>query len=123
MNANYAKGKLKLLLRDIDNYDDGEFWREMSRIAYGSTTGQPNAELLKLDSDRWNAFMNSPIRVLGMAGLDPDDPAQPSEHGKDGYAHFGCEIWTKHSGYTADRKDLLIGFADQAIRAQAKEGE
>ena len=46
MDTNYAKGKLKLVLRDIDNYNDGEFWRELSRIAYGSTTGQPNAEEL-----------------------------------------------------------------------------
>ncbi len=77
---------------------------------------------LKIDSGRWHAFLNSPIRVLGWAGLDAKNPTLPSEHGEGGYAHFGCEIWTKHSGYLADRKDLLIGFADQAIRAQAKEG-
>ncbi len=44
MNKGYAKDKLSLLLRDIDNFNDGELWRELSRIAYGSTIGQPNAE-------------------------------------------------------------------------------
>ncbi|WP_415912393.1 hypothetical protein [Neptuniibacter sp. QD37_11] len=75
---------------------------------------------LKLDSARWNAFLKSPIRVLGFAGLQHDDPTQPSEHGADGYAHFGCEMWTRHSGHKPDSKDLLIGFADQAIRYQAE---
>jgi hypothetical protein len=55
MDNNYAKGKLKLVLRDIGNYNDGEFWRELSRIAYGLTTRQPNAEELLKERDELKA--------------------------------------------------------------------
>lgn len=50
MNKDYAKEKLELLLRDLDNYNDGEFWRQMARIADGATTGQPNAEQLQKEN-------------------------------------------------------------------------
>ncbi|MDA3807697.1 MAG: hypothetical protein PF440_07275 [Thiomicrorhabdus sp.] len=51
MDINYAKDKLRLLVRDIDEYNDDEFWIQMSRIAYWSTTGQPNAEELLQERD------------------------------------------------------------------------
>jgi len=86
-----------------------------------------NTELdqLKLDAARWNAFINSPFRLFGFAGLDHDDPKKPSEKtGADGYAHFGCEMWTKHDGWQASTgKDVLIGFADQAIKIQTNQSK
>ena len=77
-------------------------------------------EQLQLDSDRWNALIHSPFRLFGFAGLSSDDPTQPDAHcGKNGYAHFGCEMWTNHDGWDAEiGKAILIGFADQAIRVQ-----
>lgn len=50
IDHNYARGKLKLLLRDLSNYNAGEFWREMSRIASGATTSI-HAEGLKAERD------------------------------------------------------------------------
>ncbi|RUR34509.1 hypothetical protein [Vreelandella nanhaiensis] len=50
MDHNYARGKLKLLLRDLSNYNAGEFWREMSRIASGATASI-HAEGLKAERD------------------------------------------------------------------------
>lgn len=75
----------------------------------------------KQDAARWNALINSPFRLFGYAGLNHDNPLIPCNNsGKDGYAHFGCEMWTKHSGWKAGAgKDILIGYADQAIKAQA----
>ena len=75
----------------------------------------------ELDADRWNALLNSPFRLFGYAGLDHKEPNRPCQKlGKDGYAHFGCEMWTRHSGWKAgDGKDILIGFADQAIKYNA----
>jgi hypothetical protein len=55
MDTNYARGKLQLVLRDLEHYNDEELWRELSRIAYGSTTGQPNAEELLRERDELNA--------------------------------------------------------------------
>ncbi len=76
---------------------------------------------LSIDAQRWNALINSPFRLFGYAGLGHDDPTQPCpDHGREGHAHFGCEMWTKHTGHDASQgKDILIGFADQAITAQA----
>ena len=76
-------------------------------------------EQLQLDSDRWHAFINSPFRLFGYAGLGHEDATQPCpKTGKNGYAHFGCEMWTKHSGWKHGAgKDILIGYADQAITA------
>ncbi|MGO3058308.1 MAG: hypothetical protein ACTID3_15430 [Halomonas sp.] len=48
IDHNYARGKLKLLLRDLSNYNAGEFWREMSRIASGATAST-HAEGLKAE--------------------------------------------------------------------------
>jgi len=50
MDHNYARGKLTLLLRDLSNYNGGEFWREMSRIASGATASI-HAEGLKAERD------------------------------------------------------------------------
>lgn len=50
IDHNYARGKLKLLLRDLSNYNAGEFWREMSRIASGATASI-HAEGLKAERD------------------------------------------------------------------------
>lgn len=76
-------------------------------------------KLLQLDSDRWNAFINSPFRLFGYAGLGHDEPNRPRQKtGENGYAHFGCEMWTKHSGWKHGAgRQVLIGFADQAIVA------
>ena len=76
---------------------------------------------LALDSKRWNAFINSPFRLFGYAGLDHKEPNRPDqETGKNGYAHFGCEMWTIHGGREAGAgKDILIGYADQAIKVQS----
>lgn len=41
----YVRQKLECLLRDLDSYTAGEFWREMARIAEGAT-GIPHAESL-----------------------------------------------------------------------------
>ena len=46
LDTNYAKKKLRTLLRDVDNYNCGEFWRQMSRIACGAT-GRDHAEELE----------------------------------------------------------------------------
>ena len=75
---------------------------------------------LNLDSKRWQAFIRSPFRLFGYAGLDHGTPTLPcKETGKNGYAHCGCEMWTKHTGYESSKgRDILIGFADQAIKAQ-----
>lgn len=75
---------------------------------------------LNLDSQRWQAFIRSPFRFFGYAGLDHGTPTLPCKKtGKDGYAHFGCEMWTKHTGYNSNAgREILIGFADQAIKAQ-----
>lgn len=45
LDKDYAERKLIVLLRDLNNYDAGEFWREMSRIASGAT-GSDHAEQL-----------------------------------------------------------------------------
>lgn len=37
MDHNYAREKLELLQRDLDRYNDGEFFRQMSRITEGAT--------------------------------------------------------------------------------------
>lgn len=50
IDHNYARGKLKLLLRDLSNYNANEFWREMSRIASGATASI-HAEGLKAERD------------------------------------------------------------------------
>ncbi|WP_193090824.1 Mce/MlaD family protein [Halomonas colorata] len=50
IDHNYARGKLKILLRDLSNYNAGEFWREMSRIASGATASI-HAEGLKAERD------------------------------------------------------------------------
>lgn len=42
----YARRKLALVLRDLNDYNADEFWREISRIASGAT-GLPSAEQLK----------------------------------------------------------------------------
>lgn len=50
MDHSYARMKLTTLLRDLDRYSGEEFWREMSRIAAGST-GASHAEGLLAERD------------------------------------------------------------------------
>ncbi|AIA76267.1 hypothetical protein FF32_15910 [Halomonas campaniensis] len=50
IDHNYAREKTQLLLRDLSNYNAGEFWREMSRIASGATASI-HAEGLKAERD------------------------------------------------------------------------
>ncbi len=45
MDHGYARTKLTQLLRDLDHYNQFEFWRQMSRIAHGATS-MPHAEEL-----------------------------------------------------------------------------
>ncbi len=76
-----------------------------------------------LDAARWRALLRSErIRMIGSAGLKASMPNH--------YAHFGMEIWTKHSrNYSPelierlDRenamgREWLIKYADIAIEAQ-----
>lgn len=46
IKRDYARRKLTQLLAELDQYTPGEFWRQMSRIAYGAT-GEPHAEELR----------------------------------------------------------------------------
>ncbi len=67
--------------------------------------------IVEEDAARWRAFIGSArIRMLGSAGLNGD---------RDGYAHLGLEIWTKHPGdCTADNKlarEWLIKYTDIAM--------
>lgn len=81
---------------------------------------EKRVEELQLDSDRWNALINAPFRLFGFAGMDCEDPTKAcGKYGLEGYAHFGCEMWTTHDGYDSETgKAVLTGFADQAIRAK-----
>lgn len=110
---NVLAQKLELLLREAKkDCKSGEVVElELVIEAYNQ---------LNLDSKRWQAFIHSPFRLFGYAGLNHDNPQLPDEgKGFNGYAHFGCEMWTNHSGWKDGAgKDILIGFADQAIKLQ-----
>lgn len=45
-DKNYARKKLKLVLRDLNDYTADEFWREINRVTSGAT-GLPSAEQLQ----------------------------------------------------------------------------
>lgn len=98
-----------------DNYRKGKRIEELEQ----------KIKELELDSARWNALIDSPFRLFGYAGLQRDDATKAcQDYGENGYAHFGCEMWTKHSGWEAGSgRDILTGFADQAILATKQEGE
>lgn len=51
-DKNYAREKLKLVLRDLNAYTADEFWREINRITSGAT-GLPSAEaLVELEAEK-----------------------------------------------------------------------
>ena len=60
MDHSYARSKLTVLLRDLDRYTGEEFWRQLSRIAAGST-GAIHAEGLKQQHDALCAFVNEAL--------------------------------------------------------------
>lgn len=55
MDHSYARAKLTTLLHDLDYYTGEEFWRQMSRIAAGST-GASHAEGLAVERDALATF-------------------------------------------------------------------
>lgn len=47
----YAREKLQHLVNNLETFNSGELWRELSRIAEGAT-GIPHAESLRRDLER-----------------------------------------------------------------------
>lgn len=78
----------------------------------GANTIDEHNELVR-DALRWRGLMASPaIRLFGSAGLKDGDVK------KSGYAHFGGEFWTIHSGRvssseeTVRNRKLITQYAD-----------
>jgi len=74
-------------------------------------------------AQRWDALLSSPaIRILGQSNVTKN----PSESG---YAHFGMEIWSIHSGRyygseeSAYGRDVLTAYADIMIKNNARASE
>lgn len=98
-------------ISDLDTlflYEIRKIAREAKR-ARNSTSAQ-----------RWDALLSSPaIRILGHSSVIKN----PSESG---YAHFGMEIWSIHSGryYGGEQiqqgRDILTAYADIMIRNNAR---
>lgn len=75
-------------------------------------------EDIEQDAARWRALVSSArIRILGTAGFMPvtkpgiNGPSNPD------FRHFGAELWTHHTGWSADKNqlgiDTLTQYADQ----------
>jgi hypothetical protein len=74
-------------------------------------------QALRVDAGRWRAMCGSArIKPWGSAGLGDD---------KNGYAHIGFEMWTKHEGEFSDQNvhavEFLTKYADIAAKC-GKEG-
>lgn len=81
-----------------------------------------STDLLR-DAMRWRAFLSSPaIRFLGSSGLK-------GEHKVSGYAHFGAEFWTIHSGRvfsseeSVKNRELLTEYADILVDNLARKAD
>lgn len=59
----YVRDKLTQLLRDLDNYNAGELWRQMARIAEGGT-GIPHAESLARELDDEKARKQEELQTI-----------------------------------------------------------
>jgi hypothetical protein len=86
MDHSYAREKLTLLLRDLDSYTAGEFWRQMSRIANGASKLE-SAEQLKQERDqlaaqnaRLREGLNQSIELLVTAIHEPEQITEPEIH-------------------------------------------
>lgn len=78
-----------------------------------------STDLLR-DAMRWQAFVSSPaIRFFGSSGLKGDRKVS-------GYAHFGAEFWTIHSGRvfsseeSVKNRELLTEYADILVENVAR---
>lgn len=87
-----------------------------------NTIGEYN-DLLR-DALRWRGLMASPaIRLFGSAGLKEEDLK------KSGYAHFGGEFWTIHSGRlssseeTERNRKLITQYADIMAENEARKAD
>lgn len=91
------------------------FLYEIRKIAREAKRARNN-----LSAQRWDAFVSSPaIRILGSAKIKEDIA-------KSGYAHFGMEIWSVHSGRLSGSDESIYGrtilnkYADIMIRNNAR---
>ena len=81
-----------------------------------------STDLLR-DAMRWRAFINTPaIRFFGSAGLKEGRKVS-------GYAHFGAEFWTIHSGRvfsseeSVKNRELLTEYADILVDNVARKAD
>lgn len=89
----------------------------------GANTIDEHNELVR-DALRWRGLMASPaIRLFGSAGLKDGDVK------KSGYAHFGGEFWTIHSGRvssseeTVRNRKLITQYADIMAENEARRAD
>lgn len=111
--------EVKVTLRPVGEKDVEDFLRLMETHSVEEEDTLRLADPVKeewrvlvKDAMRWRAFVSSPaIRFFGSSGLK-------EERKVSGYAHFGAEFWTIHSGrvYSSEEsvtnRKLLTEYAD-----------
>lgn len=97
---------------------DGEYFKDPD----GFKLKPLSTDLLR-DAMRWRAFVSSPaIRFFGSSGLK-------GERKVSGYAHFGAEFWTIHSGRvfsseeSVKNRELLTEYADILVENVARKAD
>lgn len=117
--------EVKVTLRPVGEKDVEDFLQSMETHSVEEDTlrlADPVKEewrVLVKDAMRWRAFVSSPaIRFFGSSGLK-------EERKVSGYAHFGAEFWTIHSGrvYSSEEsvtnRKLLTEYADILVHNRA----
>ncbi len=127
MDHSYAKQKLSLLVRDIANYTDDEFRRQMARIVSG-TTGQDildDCHTIKAERHSILAELQKANATILDLQRNPPKLAKEflaeikAEAGRAGFV-AGAEVWCDCGVESQCKADCLIGIEADADRYAIK---
>lgn len=112
----YARRKLELLLRDLNDYTADEFWREVNRVTSGAT-GLPSAEQLQSRVKELEAIN------LGLTKTLVEMEAENAELRNRGAVYYGLQ---KDEGFllmNADTEQLEIYDSLRAAQRAVSTGQ
>lgn len=116
----YARRKLALVLRDLNDYTADEFWREISRIASGAT-GLPSAEQLKEHTKELEAINLGLTKTLAEMVAEKAKLVEALEK-IDAMPHYDYPLRFGCNKSLHDRYELMLQTASEALAAYRKQG-
>lgn len=118
-DRNYARRKLELVLRDLNDYTADEFWREISRIASGAT-GLPSAEQLQAHAKELEAINLGLTKTL--VEMEAEKARLVGALGKiDAMPHYDYPLRYGCNKSLHDRYELMLQTASEALAAHRKQ--